>query len=104
MDFFGFFSSNLVRLLLKVTEVTTENQKLPKINKKKALKALFLLKGQKNLGPLQELDESPRSGLYLLVQIKSRYDKTTHSSSEMHEVLQEFCKQSYDRTTQACKI
>ena len=63
---FGFFSK-LLWLLVKVTEVTTEHQKISK-NSIKISKP----KGQKNLSaegrsPPQELEESPHSGLYLLV-------------------------------------
>ena len=65
VGFFGFLSK-LLRLLLKVTEVTTKHQKLPKISKN-CLKSFFLPEGQ---SPPQELEESLRSGLYLLVCLK----------------------------------
>ena len=38
-----------------------------------------------------------------VIQIQSRYDETTHFSSEMQKVLQKFFRQRYDETTQACK-
>ena len=55
------FPSNLLRLLLKVTDVTTEHQKWPEIsnNKKKHNN------NKKGQSPPQELEESPCSGLYL---------------------------------------
>ena len=48
-----------LKLLLKVTEITTEHQKWPKISKnsKKTVRQ----------NPPQELEVSPRSGLYFLV-------------------------------------
>ena len=56
---FCIFCSKLPRLLLKVTEVTTEHKKWPKISTNSV----------KSLGrsPMQELQVSPLSGLYLLV-------------------------------------
>ena len=60
-EFFGFFSK-LLRLLLNVTEVTTEQQKWPKISTNSV----------KSLGPRpkpSELEVGPRSGLHLLVSI-----------------------------------
>ena len=47
--------------LLKVTKVTTGNQKWPKMGQKKSS-----AKGQ---SPLQELEEGPRSGPYILVRV-----------------------------------
>ena len=70
--FFGFFlfCSKLLRLLINVTEVTTEHQKWLKISTKDVKGP----KGKKSLGlsrrPPQELEVSPRSELYLLVRIK----------------------------------
>ena len=72
MGFFGFsgFFSKLLRVLLNVTEVTTEHQKWPKIGTH-SVKAFFCPKGKKasaeSQSPPQELEVSPRSGLYLLV-------------------------------------
>ena len=59
----------LLRSLLKVTEVNTKHQKWPKIRENNQKKAFF---GPKKVSavvqsPPQELEVSPRSGLYLLV-------------------------------------
>ena len=58
-------------LLLKVTEVINEQQKLRKIstNSVKSLKGKSLGQGR---SPPQELKVSPHSGLYLLVEFKRR--------------------------------
>ena len=37
------------------------------------------------------------------IQIKSPYGRTTQFFFEMHEVLQEICKQRLDKKTKACK-
>ena len=63
--FLGIFLK-LLRLLLKVNEVTNGHQKWPKISKN-SIKSPFLLEGQNKP---RELEVSPRSGLYLLVFIK----------------------------------
>ena len=60
-----FFLNPSLRLLLKVTEVTTEHQKQHK-------KLVFFYQWAKKASadcrsPPQELEVSPRSGLYLLV-------------------------------------
>ena len=70
-----FTSSKFLKLLLKGTEVTTEHQKIPKISFKSIKKACFCL--QKSLGksPLQKLEESPFSGLYLLVAMQKEKRK-----------------------------
>ena len=70
MDFFGFFS-RLLRLLLKVTEVTTEHQNWPK-KRENSIKSPFFARRAKiasalGQSPSQELEVSPHSGLYLLV-------------------------------------
>ena len=62
-------------LLIQVTEFNTEHQQWPKISQDSIKKNLFLLEGQKKAlaggqrAP-QELEVSPRSGLYLLVYLK----------------------------------
>ena len=56
-DFWGFISK-LPSLLLKVAEVNNDHQQLPRIS------SFF------TQSPPQELEESPHSGLYLLVSIK----------------------------------
>ena len=70
LDFFGFFKK-LLRLLLKVTEVTTEHQKWPKISTNIVKSPFFCPKGKKapaeGQSPPQELEVSP---LYLLVILK----------------------------------
>ena len=70
MFFFCFFSK-LLRLLLKVTEVTTEHQKWPKISENSIKSPTFAQRAKKapalGRSPPQELEVSPRSGLYLLV-------------------------------------
>ena len=59
----------VIQVTTKITEVTTEQQKLPKISTN-SLKKNFCPKGKKSLGldqsSLQELEVSPRRGLYLL--------------------------------------
>ena len=69
--FIFLFCSKLLRLLINVTEVTTEHQKWLKIS----TNSVKSPKGKKSLGlgrsPPQELEVSPRSGLYLLVRIKT---------------------------------
>ena len=58
-------------LLLKVTKVTTEHQKWPDII---SIINLFCPKGKKSLSlsPAQDIEESPRSGQYLLVFVNKR--------------------------------
>ena len=68
---FGFcldFLQSNYWLLLKTTEGTTEHQKWPKIGTN-TVKSTFLARKKKSLGrcPPQELEVSPRIGLYLLV-------------------------------------
>ena len=67
MDFF----SNLLRLLLKVTEVTTEHQKWPKVSQNSIKSSFFAQRAKKALAegrrPPQELEVGLRSGPYLLV-------------------------------------
>ena len=67
MDFF----ESYYRLLLKVTEVTTEHQKWPKIGQNSIIR-FFLPERQKQpsaegRSPPQELEVGPRSEPYLLV-------------------------------------
>ena len=65
--FSSFFSSNFLKFLLKVSEVATEHQKWPRIDKNR-IKIQKEKKGlAKGQSPLQELEESWRSGLYRLV-------------------------------------
>ena len=52
-----------VMLQLKVTEVTTEHQKCPKMSKNSQRAKTASVEGQ---SPSQKLEERPRSGLYLL--------------------------------------
>ena len=75
--FFGFlcffwFLSKLLRLLLNVTTVTTGHQKLSKIGQN-SIKSPFFPVGKKSFGqsPPQELEVGPRSGPYILVELKS---------------------------------
>ena len=71
MDFFVFlgFLSKFLRLLLKVTKVTTGHQKLPKMGQNSIKSSFFARRAKKSLGrsPPQELEVGPRSGPYLLV-------------------------------------
>ena len=66
----GFFSK-LLMLLLKVTKVTTGHQKLPKMGQNSIIISFFARRAKKasaeGQSPPQELEVSPRSGLYLLV-------------------------------------
>ena len=58
-------------LLLKVTKVTTGHQKLPKMGQNSIISSFFARRTKKasaeGRSPPQELEVSPRSGLYLLV-------------------------------------
>ena len=83
--------SNLLRLLIKVTEVTTEHQKWPKVSQK-SIKSPFFARRAKNASdggrsPPQELEVSPRSGLYLLMFSKSnpRQDSEPESSCKQFQ-------------------
>ena len=73
LDIFWFFGIPF-RLLLKVTKVTTGDQKLPKIGQHSIISSFFCSKGKKSLvwSPLQELEVGPRSGPYLLVPKKEK--------------------------------
>ena len=68
--FFGFFWK-LLRLLLKVTEVTTEHQKWPEISTNSIKIYFFTRMGKKasakGQSPPQVLEVNPHSGLYILV-------------------------------------
>ena len=68
---FFFFFSKLLRLLLNVTEVTTEHQKWPKISTNSVKSSFIARRGKKasaeGRSPSQELEVSPRSRLYLIV-------------------------------------
>ena len=72
-DFFVLlgFLSKLLRLLLKVTKVTTGHQKLPKMGQNSIKRSFFDRRAKKSSAkgrsPPQELEVDPRSGLYLLV-------------------------------------
>ena len=70
MVFLGFFSK-LLRLLLKVTKVTTGHKKLPKMGQNSIISSFFARKKALGEGrsPPQELEVGPRSGPYLLVVI-----------------------------------
>ena len=66
------FLSKLLRLLLKVTKVTTGYQKLPKMGKKNNIISSFFARRTDKASaegrcPPQELEVGPRSGPYLLV-------------------------------------
>ena len=67
MDFFVFFGflSKLLRLLLKVTKVTTGHKKLPKMGQNSIISS-------EGRSPPQELEVGPRSGPYLLVDFKNK--------------------------------
>ena len=65
----------LLRLLLNVTEVTTEHQKWPKISTKSMKSSFFARMAKKKV--------SPRSGLYLLVGNKSLASRTSKCKAEM---------------------
>ena len=69
LDFF--FWLLLLKLLLKVTKVTTGHQKLPKMGQNSILRSFLARRAKKasaeGRSPPQELEVSPRSGLYLLV-------------------------------------
>ena len=71
--FLGIFSKSL-RLLLKVTEVTTGHQKWPKMGQSSIISSFFARRTKKALdegqSPPQELEVGPRSGLYILVPLK----------------------------------
>ena len=72
------FLSKLLRLLLKVTKVTTGNQKMPKMGQNSIISPFFARRAKNALAegrsPPQELEVSPRSGLYLLVFLKTKAD------------------------------
>ena len=69
---FGFFSK-LLRLLLNVMEVSTEHQKWLKISTNSVKSSYFARSAKKpqpkGQSPPQELEVSPRSGLYHLVYV-----------------------------------
>ena len=75
LDFFGFifFWLLLLMLLLKITKVTTGHKKLPKMGQNSIISSFFARRAKKasaeGRSPPQELEVSPRSGLYLLVQL-----------------------------------
>ena len=66
--FFLFFLSKLLRLLLKVTKVTTGHRKSPRMGQNNLISFFCCPKCKKSLGlsPPQELEVGPRSGPYLL--------------------------------------
>ena len=61
--------SKLLWLLIKVTKVTTEHQKWPKLNQNSIFSTFFCLKGKQSESQSfpQELGVALRSGPYLLV-------------------------------------
>ena len=75
------FLSKLLRLLLKVTKVTTGHLKLPKIGKNSIISSFFARRARNALAegqsPQQELEVGPRSEPYLLAPFKSQI---THQS------------------------
>ena len=70
LRFLGLFSK-LLKLLLNVIEVTTEHQKWPLMSTNSVKSSFFPQRVKKasaeSQSPLQELEVSPRNGLYLLV-------------------------------------
>ena len=74
--FIGFlgFLSKFLRLLLKVTKVTTGHQKLPKMGRNSIISSFFAQRAKRasaeGWSPPQELEVGPRSGPYLLVFFK----------------------------------
>ena len=75
---FGFFSK-VLRLLLNVMEVTIEHQKCPKISTNRGKRSFFAGRAKKasdkGQSPPQELEVSPRSRLYFLVNYNGKKDK-----------------------------
>ena len=69
--FLGFyeFLSKFLRLLQKVTEVTTGHQKWPKMGQNNVISSFFFPKAKTSLGqsPPQELEVGPWCKRYLLV-------------------------------------
>ena len=67
LEFFGFFKnlfryfSKLIRLLLKVTKVTTEQQKWPKMGRNSIISSFFCLKAKKSLGQRPKPSAEARS-------------------------------------------
>ena len=72
----GFFSK-LLRLLINITEITTEHQKWLKISTNSVKSSFFVRRAKKasseGRSPPQELEVSPHSGLYLLVTVKDKF-------------------------------
>ena len=72
-DFIFLFFSKLLTLLINFTEVTTEHQKWPKIITNSVKRRFFARRPKKasaeGLSSPQELEVSPRSGLYLLAEL-----------------------------------
>ena len=77
MNFFCFFLgflSKLLMFLLKVTKVTTGHKKLAKMGQNSIKSSFFAQRAKKASAecrsPSQELEVGPRSGPYLLVDLK----------------------------------
>ena len=70
-----------LRLLLKVTRVTTGHQKCPKIGQKSRMSSFFSPRAKKALAehqsPLKDLEVGQRSGPYLQVYLKTNTAVTT---------------------------
>ena len=75
LGFFGFFSK-LLGLLLNVMEVTTEHQEWPIIGTTSVKSSV------EGGSPLQELEVSLRSGLYLLVCYKGYIQKASAAPNQ----------------------
>ena len=75
MDFFFLL---LLMLLLKVTKVITGDQKMPKMGQNSIISSFFARRAKKasaeGRSSPQELEVSPRSGLYLLVKLHKEVD------------------------------
>ena len=75
-------------LLLKVTEVTTVHQKWRKVSQNSIKISFFARRAKKALAegrsPLLELEESPRSGLYLLVFVEGLWS-TAGTEAAAHQ-------------------
>ena len=80
-------------LLLKVTKVTTGHQKLPKMGQNSIISSFFARRAKnasaEGRSPPQELEVSPRSGLYLLVVVKLNVSclKGIHKSIKVSKVI-----------------
>ena len=88
------FLSKLLRLLIKVTKVTTGHQKLPKMGQNRIISCFFFARRANNAlvegqSPPQELDVGLRSGPYLLVSINESLSilQKTHGEEKTVAVI-----------------